>query len=118
MYKIQTNMGEVFITEKPNFIRKYKNGVFILTDENKAEGVAYHGTPYLFEDGNMCHEIDSGDEIRALYVENESLRNDLAATDEAAIKLFETALIQEEINAEQDEAIIAIYEMMEVVNNG
>lgn len=66
MYKIQTNTGEVFVTEKPNYIRQYKNGVFILTDKDKAEGVAYHGTPYLFEEGNMCHEIDGGDSAGAV----------------------------------------------------
>ena len=42
----------------------------------------------------------------------------LAATDEATIELFETALMQEEINAEQDEAIIGIYESLEVAING
>jgi hypothetical protein len=118
MFKIITVIGDTILTEKPNFIRRYKNGYFILCDRKKAEGIAYAGTPYLFEEGNVYSEIDSGDEIRALYAENERLRNDLAATDEAAIELFETALIQEEINAEQDEAIITIYEMMEVVNNG
>lgn len=66
MYKIQTNTGEVFVTEKPNFIRKYKNGVFILTDKDKAEGVAYHGTPFLFEEGAMCHEIDGGESTGAV----------------------------------------------------
>ena len=42
----------------------------------------------------------------------------LAETDEMAIDLFEANLAQSAINAEQDEAIIEIYEMMEVANNG
>lgn len=66
MYKIQTNTGEVFITEKPNYIRKYKNGVFILTDKSKAEGVAYHGTPFLFAEGTVCSEVDSGESVCAV----------------------------------------------------
>jgi hypothetical protein len=66
MYKIQTNTGEVFITEKPNYIRKHKNGCFILTDKSKADGVAYHGTPYLFEEGTMCYEVDGGDSAGAV----------------------------------------------------
>ena len=53
MYKIITNTGETHLTEKPNFIRKHENGCFVLTDEAMAEGVAYHGTPYLFSDGAM-----------------------------------------------------------------
>lgn len=46
------------------------------------------------------------------------LEEHLAETDEIAIELYEAGLAQEAINAEQDEAIIEIYEMMEAVNNG
>ena len=60
MYKIITNTGETYLTEKPNFIRKHENGCFVLTDEAMAEGVAYHGTPYLFADGTVCSQFDSG----------------------------------------------------------
>ena len=61
MYKIITCTGETHLTEKPNFIRKHENGCFVLTDEATAEGVAYHGTPYLFKDGAMCCEVDGGE---------------------------------------------------------
>ena len=61
MYKIITHTGETHLTEKPNFIRKHENGCFVLTDEATAEGVAYHGTPYLFKDGAMCCEVDGGE---------------------------------------------------------
>ena len=60
MYKIITNTGETYLTEKPNFIRKHENGCFVLTDEATAEGVAYNGTPYLFADGTVCSPFDSG----------------------------------------------------------
>ena len=63
MYKIIANTGETFLTEKPNFIRKHKNGCFVLTDEATAEGVAYNGTPYLFSDGSVCFEVDTFDVI-------------------------------------------------------
>ena len=43
-----------------------------------------------------------------------SLEEQLAETDEVAIDLYEANLAQEAINAEQDEAIIEIYEMMGV----
>lgn len=69
MYKIITNTGETHLTEKPNFIRKHENGCFILTDEAMAEGVAYHGTPYLFADGAMVCEVDAGE----LTTETQSL---------------------------------------------
>lgn len=65
MYKIQTTKGETFLTEKPNFIRKHKNGYFVLTDKAQAEGVAYHGTPYMFADGVVCYEVDTGERILA-----------------------------------------------------
>lgn len=62
MYKIQTPTGETYLTEKPNFIRIHSNGMtFILTDAARAEGVAYHGTPYLFADGAICYEVDAGE---------------------------------------------------------
>ena len=98
MYKIQTPTGETFLTEKPNFIRVHSNGVtFILTEQSKAEGVAYQGTPYLFSEGNVCYEVDGAEEIRSLQAENETLKAQL-------------------INAE--EALIELYESMEVATNG
>lgn len=63
MYRITTATGESFLTEKDNYIRVHKNGVYLLTDVNHAEGVAYHGTPYLFKDGAMCCEVDGGNVI-------------------------------------------------------
>ena len=69
MYKIITHTGETHLTEKPNFIRKHENGCFVLTDEATAEGVAYHGTPYLFKDGTQVHEVDAGE----LTTETQSL---------------------------------------------
>lgn len=69
MYKIITNTGETHLTEKPNFIRKHENGCFVLTDEVTAEGVAYHGTPYLYADGTQVHEVDGGE----LTTETQSL---------------------------------------------
>ena len=69
MYKIITNTGETYLTEKPTFIRKHENGCFVLTDEATAEGVAYHSTPYLFADGAQVHEVDAGE----LTTETQSL---------------------------------------------
>ena len=69
MYKIITHTGETHLTEKPNFIRKHENGCFVLTDVNHAEGVAYHGTPYLFADGAQVYEVDAGE----LTTETQSL---------------------------------------------
>ena len=70
---------------------------FILTEQSKAEGIAYHGTPYLFSEGNVCYEVDSADEIHVLQAENAILKEQL-------------------INAE--EALIELYESMEVATNG
>ena len=58
MYRITTPAGESILTEKVNYIRVHKSGVYLLTDVNHAEGVAYHGTPYLFSDGAQVHEVD------------------------------------------------------------
>ena len=69
MYRIITPTGETVLTEKVNYIRVHKNGVYLLTDVNHAEGVAYHGTPYLFSDGAQVHEVDAGE----LTTETQSL---------------------------------------------
>ena len=61
MYRITTPSGASILTEKVNYIRVHKNGVYLLTDVNHAEGVAYHGTPYLFSDGAQVHEVDGGE---------------------------------------------------------
>ena len=63
MYRIITPTGETFLTEKVNYIRVHKNGVYLLTDVNHAEGVAYHGTPYLFSDGAQVCEVDVGETL-------------------------------------------------------
>ena len=63
MYRITTATGESFLTEKANYIRVHSERVYLLTDVNHAEGVAYHGTPYLFKDGAMCCEVDGGNVI-------------------------------------------------------
>ena len=91
MFKIQTPTGETFLTEKPNFIRVHPNGVtFLLTDQARAEGVAFGGTPYLFKDGTICYEFDGADEIRALRTENENLREQIVNAEEALIELYES----------------------------
>ena len=69
MYRITSPTGEQFLTEKVNYIRVHKPGVYLLTDVNHAEGVAYHGTPYLFSDGAQVCEVDAGE----LTTETQSL---------------------------------------------
>lgn len=69
MYRIMTPSGESILTEKVNYIRVHKSGVYLLTDASRAEGVAYHGTPYLYADGTQVHEVDGGE----LTTETQSL---------------------------------------------
>ena len=93
MYKIITNTGEAHLTEKPNFIRKHENGCFVLTDVNHADGVAYHGTPYLFADGAICYEVDKGADI--LETEKTVSDNDAMSIDqEYRLTLLELGLVE------------------------
>ena len=93
MYKIQTPTGETFLTEKPNFIRVHSNGYYILTEQSKAEGVAYHGTPYLFKDGAMVCEVDKGADI--LETEKTVSDNDAMNVDqEYRLTLLELGLVE------------------------
>lgn len=70
MYKITTPTGESILTEKVNYIRVHKSGVYLLTDVNHAEGVAYHGTPYLFSDGAQVCEVDDYEIVTQEDVKN------------------------------------------------
>ena len=93
MYKIITHTGETHLTEKPNFIRKHENGCFVLTDEATAEGVAHHGTPYLFKDGAICYEVDKGADI--LETEKTVSDNDAMNVDqEYRLTLLELGLTE------------------------
>lgn len=65
MYRITTPQGESYLTEQVNYIRVHTSGVYLLTDVNHAEGVAYRGTPYLFRDGAQVCEVDAGETVRS-----------------------------------------------------
>ena len=65
MYRLTTPQGESYLTEKVNYIRVHASGVYLLTDVNHAEGVAYRGTPYLFADGASVCEVDAGEMVRS-----------------------------------------------------
>lgn len=66
MYKITTKDGEEHLTERATWIRVHPSGkAYLLCDQNHAEGVAYHGTPYLFHDGAVVCEVDAGSNLSA-----------------------------------------------------
>ena len=89
MYKIQTPTGETYLTETANFIRVHPSGnAYLLCEKSKAEGVAYHGTPYLFKDGAVCYEVDTGADIQEAK-ETEALTLELAADHEARLCAIE-----------------------------
>ena len=93
MYEIRKDGGVIALTEKPNFIRKHENGCFVLTDVNHADGVAYHGTPYLFADGTICCEVDKGADI--LETEKTVSDNDAMNVDqEYRLTLLELGLVE------------------------
>ena len=93
MYRITTPSGASILTEKVNYIRVHKNGVYLLTDVNHAEGVAHHGTPYLFKDGAMVCEVDKGADI--LETEKTVSDNDAMNVDqEYRLTLLELGLTE------------------------
>ena len=61
MYRITTPTGETHLTEKITYVRQHSSGVFLITDQQRAEGVGYHGNFYLFADGAQVHEVDGGE---------------------------------------------------------
>ena len=63
MYRITTPTGETHLTGKLTYVRKHSSGVFLITDQKRAEGVGYHGSFYLFADGAQVCEVDGGNVI-------------------------------------------------------
>lgn len=93
MYRITTPSGASILTEKVNYIRVHKSGVYLLTDVNHAEGVAHHGTPYLFKDGAQVCEVDKGADI--LETEKTVSDNDAMNVDqEYRLTLLELGLVE------------------------
>lgn len=122
MFRIITTEGtELGIVESVNYIKRSpSSGCFISATRDEAIGVAYKSTPYnLYGHTDIdnaktvfVREIDAGDTITKLTISNEALLNQLAESDEAAISLYEANMMLEQCNADQDEAIIQIYEMI------
>ena len=76
MYKLTTGDGTSITIEKPNFIRVHKEGCYLLCPREKAEGVAYAGTAYLWAEGAAIQEIDGGQEVDKLQERNATLEKE------------------------------------------
>ena len=66
MYRITAPSGETFLTEKVTYVRQHKSGVFLITDQQRAEGINYHGVNYLYADGTQVHEVDTAEEFMSI----------------------------------------------------
>lgn len=78
MYRITTPTGETHLTEKITYVRKHSSGVYLITDQKRAEGVGYQGNFYLFADGAQVHEVDAG-EIKADKQDVQAVWDQMAA---------------------------------------
>lgn len=122
MYKIIKTDGTVLgLVETVIYIKKHPtNNCYTNATEMDATGVAYNSTPYNLIGHNEIENtdtvivslVDGGNEIGGLKEKDAEQTDHLAEVDEIAIDLYEQNLALENINAEQDEAIIEIYEMM------
>ena len=122
MYRIiRSSDGEsIGMTETPNYIKQAENGCYVLCPEPEASGIAFEGERYHLygrdeipdAESVMLVPVDAGVELGGTNANVETLKADLATTDDTAIELYEKQLDQEEINAEQDEALIQLFEMI------
>lgn len=72
MYEIRKDGAAIALTEKPSYIRRHKDGFYVLCDENEAQGIAVNGTAYHLLnrpemdglDTVFIVEIDAGGELR------------------------------------------------------
>lgn len=76
-------------------------------NENIAKSEAYNGEYTIDDDGQPEPELTPTTEQRVSDLEEQ-----LAQSDETAIALYEEQEAQETINAQQDEALMEIYEMI------
>ena len=123
---IKTNGTELGITESVHYIKIHANGCFTTATKADAIGVAFRSVAYNLigheeiadAETVIVSETDAGNVFGALAQENALIQEHLADADEIAIDLYEEGLMRDAINAEQDEAIIEIYEMMGGLANG
>ena len=105
MYKITIPEGKSYLTDSVQYIRRIGEKTFIKTERSKAEGVNYRGRNYLFADGCHVLEVDTADEFCRLEEENKSLKEQLAATEDA---LCEIDSVNEERIAAIEDALCEI----------
>ena len=113
MYRITTPSGETHLTEKITYVRQHSSGAYLITDQKRAEGIGYQGNFYLFADGAQVHEVDTGEEIKDVREDADTMKEQLQQVDDTAIELYEAHMAQAEINTAQDDALIEIYERLE-----
>lgn len=122
IYQLRTPEGKILgYTEEPRYIKVHKTtGCFVQATKEDAQGIAYKSVAYNFYGHHwfkhaphiILREVDGAEYISDIEKQNIALEEQLAETDMAAIYLYETSLRQEVRDAEQDEAIIQIYEMI------
>ena len=101
MYKIIKNGEQIAITEKLNFIKQAKNGVFYKCDEKEAQGVAINNTPYnifgrepmAVNDTVIIIEVDGGQCIQN-GDENQHETDTLVVDHEYRLTLLEMGVIE------------------------
>ncbi len=79
MYRIIAPSGETHLTETVTYIRVHSSGVYLITDRRRAEGVAFRGTPYLFQDGAQVQEFDGAELVAEAEQENKRLKAQVTA---------------------------------------
>lgn len=101
MYRIKTKDGRTILTEKPIYIRRHSApGVYLMCKPEKAEGVAHHGTPYFFDEGNSIQEFDGADELRNLRAVQMTQEETNAAMENALCE--QDAAMDERMSALED----------------
>ena len=121
MFRLINDAGCIGMTEKPTYIRPSThegNNSYVLCPEPEASGIVFEGTIYRLcgrempgvTESVMLVPTDAGAELGGTNASVETLKADLATTDETAIELYEGQLAQQEINAAQDDALIDLYE--------
>ena len=108
-YKLQAQHDSEFCetencTHAPHFV--LRTLPYSEKNEEEAKIYAYNGEYEIFDDGKPEPELTPTTEQRV-----HDLEEQLVQADETAIALYEAQETQETINAQQDEALMELYEM-------
>lgn len=88
MFSVINNGAIIGLCDIPNYI-KVKDGIFISTDKDNAEGVAIGGSVYMFADNTIVKQLDGSEVVFNTDVKVKIVSGELEDTEDALCEASE-----------------------------